>query len=138
MRPVRVLNSRSGELDTGEDRSDLRRAEHSPRESWERGVVKSRIMYVELKTGYNDNGPAWIGRVAFSKTGQTIYYRGKSLRRIRGGGISANYRDVETGEQYWVSGVKKNGEDRHWAGAGPVEIDEDVRGEYERLVTRPK
>jgi hypothetical protein len=95
-------------------------------------------MYVELKTGYNDNGPAWIGRVAFSKTGQTIYYRGKSLRRIRGGGISANYRDVETGEQYWISGVKKNGEDRHWAGAGPVEIDEDVRGEYERLVTRPK
>lgn len=95
-------------------------------------------MYVELKTGYNDNGPAWIGRVSFSKTGRTIYYRGKSLRRIPGGGISANHRDVQTGEQYWISGVKKNGEDRHWAGAGPVEIDEDVRAEYERLVSRPK
>ena len=95
-------------------------------------------MYVELKTGYNDNGPAWIGRVSFSKTGRTIYYRGKSLRRIPGGGISANYRDVETDEQYWISGVKKNREDRHWAGAGPVVIDEDVRAEYERLVSRPK
>jgi len=54
-------------------------------------------MYVELKTGYNDNGPAWIGRVTFSKTGQTIYSRGKSLSKIPGGGISANYRDVDTG-----------------------------------------
>ncbi len=78
------------------------------------GVVKSRIMYVELKTGHMDNGPAWIGRVTFSKTGQTIYSRGKSLRKIPGGGVSANYRDVDTGEQYWISGVKKNREDRHW------------------------
>ena len=99
------------------------------------GGVKSRIMYVELKTGYNDNGPAWIGRVGFAKTGRPIYYRGKSLRRIPGGGISANYRAVETGDQYWISGVKKSREDRHWAGAGPVEIDEDVRAEYERLVS---
>jgi hypothetical protein len=95
--------------------------------------VEIRIMYVELKSGYHDNGPAWIGRVAFSKTGRTIYYRGKSLRRIPGGGISANHRDIETGEEYWVSGVKKDGEDRHWAGSGPVEIDEDVREEYERI-----
>lgn len=91
-------------------------------------------MHVELKSGYHDNGPAWIGRVTFSKTGRTIYYRGKSLRRITGGGISANHRDVATGEEYWVSGVKKNGEDRHWAGSGTVEIDEDVREEYERIV----
>lgn len=91
-------------------------------------------MYVELKSGYSDNGPAWIGRVRFSKTGQTVYYRGKSLRRISGGGISANHRDVETGEQYRVSGVKRNGEDRHWAGSGRVEVDEDAREEYERLV----
>ncbi len=95
-------------------------------------------MYVELKTGYKNNGPAWIGRVSFSKTGRTVYHRGRSLRRIPGGGISANYRDVETGEQFWISGVKKNRQDRHWAGAGPVEVDEDVRAEYERLVSRPK
>jgi len=32
--------------------------------------------------------------------------------------------------------VKKNREDRHWACAGPVEIDEDIRAE--QLVSRPK
>jgi len=37
---------------------------------------------------------------------------------------------VETREEYWISGVKKNHEDRHWAGGGPVEIDLDVRDEY--------
>jgi hypothetical protein len=37
-------------------------------------------MYIELKTGYQDNGPAWIGRVKFSKTGQTIYFI-KPLRK---------------------------------------------------------
>lgn len=88
----------------------------------------------EFKSGYHETGPAWIGRVAFSKTRRTIYYRGKSLRRILGGGISANHRDIEAGEEYWVSGVKKNGEDRDWAGSGLVEIDEDDREEYERIV----
>ena len=90
-------------------------------------------MYVELKTGFQDNGPAWIGRVAFSKTGRTVYYRGRELARIRGGGIRGNYYDVETGDEYWVSGVKKDGSDRHWAGSGPVEIDPDVQHEYRAL-----
>src|SRR5438067_304490 len=45
------------------------------------GDVEDRIMYVELKSGFNDNGPAWIGRVRFSKSGRTIYYRGRTLRR---------------------------------------------------------
>ena len=31
--------------------------------------------------------------------------------------------DMETGESFWVSGVKKNGEDRHWAGAGIVLVE---------------
>jgi hypothetical protein len=91
-------------------------------------------MYIELKTGFNDNGPARIGRVTFSKSGQSIYYRGKTFARVHGGGISSNYYDVDTGEEYWISGVKKNGEDRHWAGSGPVEIDDDAREEYEDLV----
>ena len=88
--------------------------------------MKTRIMYLELKSGYNDDGPAWIGRVSFSKSGRTIYYRDKTLRRLPGGGVHGNYADVETGEEYWISGVKKNQEDRHWAGAGRVEIDDDL------------
>lgn len=30
------------------------------------------IMYFELKTGYSDNGSAWIREVRLSKSGQTI------------------------------------------------------------------
>ena len=98
--------------------------------------MKTRVMYVELKTGFDDDGPAWIGRVRFSKTGRTLYYRDKTLRRIPGGGIQGNHEDAETGEEYWVSGVKRNRAERPSAGTGPVEIDEDAREEYEGLVRK--
>ncbi len=44
----------------------------------------------------------------------------KGQRRGESGG---NYIDMETGESFWVSGVKMNGEDRHWAGSGKVLIE---------------
>ena len=94
----------------------------------------SRIMYIELKSGYADNGPARIGRVTFSKTGRTIYYGKLKLRRIKGGGTGSNYVDVETGDEYWISGVKENRQDRHWAGSGSVRIDADARDEYEAIL----
>ena len=88
-------------------------------------------MYIELKThrgGHDDNGPARIGRVTFSATGRTLYYRGKSLKRRRG--TCGNYQDVATGDEYWISGPKRDGGDRYaWAGAH-VAIDEDIREEY--------
>lgn len=31
---------------------------------------------------------------------------------------------------YWTSGIKKNGQDRHWAGNGKISIDENVVSEY--------
>ncbi len=97
-------------------------------------MSKTRIMYVELKTGFNDDGPAWIGRVNFSKTGSTIYYRGKAFQSLKGSGVSGgNFFDIETGEEYWISGPKKNRQDRHWAGGGPIEIDEDAGDEYQQL-----
>jgi len=34
-----------------------------------------------------------------------------------------NYYDLENRESYWISGVKKNGEDRHWAGGGKIKIE---------------
>jgi hypothetical protein len=91
---------------------------------------KTRIMYIELKSGHGDCGPARIGRVSFSKSGKTIHYQGKSFRSCKGGGIGANYYDVETSEEYWISGPKKNGQDRHWAGSGSVAIDPDIAEEY--------
>jgi len=94
--------------------------------------MKKEIMYVELKSGFNDNGPAWIGRVAYSKSGQTIYFNGRAFKKSAG--ISGNYHDIETGEEYWISGVKKNQQDRHWAGSGKVMIDKICIDEYLRIV----
>jgi hypothetical protein len=66
---------------------------------------------------HSDNGPAWIGYVTPSKTGWTLYFNGRGLMKRNGqrrGESGGNYVDMETGESFWVSGVKKNGEDRHW------------------------
>ena len=91
---------------------------------------QTRILYIELKLGHGDSGPARIGRVRFSHSGRTLYYKDKQFRSCSGQGIAGNYYDVQTGEEYWISGPKKNGQDRHWAGSGPVEIDQDVAEEY--------
>jgi hypothetical protein len=65
--------------------------------------VQLVLKYLELKTGYSDNGPAWIAKVGVSKFGRTLYFNGKALKR--GSGISGNHFDLETGEEYWVSNV---------------------------------
>ena len=90
-------------------------------------------MYIESKAG-GIVGPARIGRVTFSQTGSSIYYRGKSFRTLSGAGFKSNYYDVETGEQYWISGPKRNGEDGLYATNIRPEIDEDVQEEYWRDV----
>ena len=92
--------------------------------------MKSEIRYIELKTGYADDGPAWIASVRFSKSGNTIYFNNKAFQSQRGAGIQGNYYDVETGEEYWISGVKKDGSDRHWAGHGKVFIERDIVADY--------
>ena len=32
------------------------------------------LMYIELKTGYSDDGPAWIGYVQTSKTRKSVLH----------------------------------------------------------------
>ena len=90
----------------------------------------SMLRYIELKSGFGDNGPAWIGRVTLSRSKTTIYFNGRALKKAKGGGVSGNYFDIETGDEYWVSGVKKNGGDRHWAGSGPILVEQDAVEEY--------
>jgi hypothetical protein len=95
------------------------------------------LRYIELKSGYSDNGPAWIGYVTSSKTGRTLYFNGQGLIKLKGQRRDAsggNYIDMETGESYWVSGVKKNGEDRHWAGSGKVLIEATAVAEYLKII----
>ena len=91
------------------------------------------IKYIELKSGCSDDGPAWIGNVKESKTGKTVYFNGHAFQKRQG--IQGNYYDVETGEEYWISGVKRNGQDRHWAGHGKVIIDRKCIEEYLSIVS---
>jgi hypothetical protein len=88
------------------------------------------LKYIELKSGHADKSPAWIARVRLSKSARTVYFNGKALKRATRGGISGNHFDIETGEEYWVSGVKKNSLDRHWAGSGIVWIEASAVAEY--------
>jgi hypothetical protein len=90
---------------------------------------RTRIMYIERKAG-NLVGPARIGRVVYSKTGATIYYQGKEFRSLKGSGFKANYYDVETGDEYWISGPRKDGLDSLYATNVAAEIDPDVSDEY--------
>jgi hypothetical protein len=93
----------------------------------------TRIMYVECKASADDKGRARICRVRFSKTGRTLYLDGLVLQSQRGAGIRGNYKDVNTGIEYWISGPKKNGADRYyWAKQSPIHIDPDVVDEYWR------
>ncbi len=93
-------------------------------------MARQEMLYIELKSDSNDRGPAWIGLATFSGSGRTIYFDGKALKRIRGGGIEGNHYDLKTGEEYWISGVKKDGSDRHWAGSGMVIVDSRVVDNY--------
>ena len=95
------------------------------------------IKYIELKTGYNDDGPAWIGNVKESKSGKTIYFNDHAFQRCNAG-IQGNYFDIETGEEYWISGVKQDGNDRHLAGHGKITIDSKVVDEYLAMVKADK
>jgi hypothetical protein len=92
------------------------------------------LKYIELKTGFNDNGPAWIARVRLSKSGRTIYFDGRALKQGSSG--SGNFTDLQTGESFWVSGVKRDGADRHWAGGGKVLIEAAAVEEYLSLLGR--
>lgn|GEM_PF-130288 len=91
------------------------------------------LRYIELKTGFNDDGPAWIGRVQMSRSGRTVYFNGKAFNRSGPGGCGSHY-DLETGDEYWISGVKRDGSDRHRAGSGRITIEADAVDEYLRLI----
>jgi len=65
-----------------------------------------------------------------SKTGKSIYYKGHLFHSRKGSGFKTNYRNAQTGEEYWISGPRGDGQDRLYVSNIPVEIDEDVREEY--------
>ncbi|MGD9816251.1 MAG: 1-deoxy-D-xylulose-5-phosphate synthase [Hyphomonadaceae bacterium] len=95
-------------------------------------MPRTRIMYIENKSE-GLNGPARIGRVTFNRTGKSLRYRGRTFQSLKGQGSKANYYDVETGERFWISGPRRDGQDRLYPGSAlAVEIDDDAADEYWR------
>lgn len=90
--------------------------------------MATRIMYIERKAN-EVTGEARIGRVTFSKTMRTMFYCGKEYIKVKNG-FKHNCIEVETNEEYWISGCRKDGADRLYGERVPVYIDEDVREEY--------
>lgn len=91
--------------------------------------ARSRVMYIEDKSEGLE-GPGCIGRVYFSKSGNTLYYKGQRFRSLKGRGYKANYFDVETGDWYWISGPRADLDDRLYGGNEGVVVDDDVEEAY--------
>ena len=79
-----------------------------------------------------NDGPAWIGYVKTSKSKKTIYFNDHAFQKNIGN--YANYIDIENGDKYWISGLKKEESNRHWAGHGKIMIDRRAVNEYLFLI----
>ena len=55
--------------------------------------------------------------------GPDLYYAAMTFQSLKGASNKANYVVIETGEQYWISGPRRDGADR----LGEALPDEDVR-----------
>ncbi len=98
---------------------------------WLRKVLhlRRRLMFVQLKTGFDaDRGPSWICWVDFTKSWKTARFHGKELRRFRS--ANANFVDVNTHENYWLSGPKRDQSDLRYGPGKPI-VDEDALEAYE-------
>ncbi|WP_171207486.1 MULTISPECIES: 1-deoxy-D-xylulose-5-phosphate synthase [unclassified Ruegeria] len=97
-------------------------------------LSRSKIMYIESKAEGLE-GPAEIGRVYFSKSGKTLYYKGLKFQSLKGAGFKANFFETESGDHYWISGPRKDQNDRLYGGNSGVLVDEDIREEYAALIS---
>jgi hypothetical protein len=96
--------------------------------------MKRPLIYVELKTGCGDRGPAYIGFGEYSKSKKTVYFNDQAFQSCKGNGIGANFYDLESQDDYWISGIKREGGDRHWAGGGIISVDQEALQDF--LATR--
>jgi hypothetical protein len=102
-------------------------------------MASGRVLrYIELKTGFAHNGPAYIVLAMPSRSGRALYFGSRLLKRAKGGGIAGNYFDAETGDEYWVSGVRRDGRDRHSIGSGKVAIEAGAVAEYLKVTGRTR
>lgn len=94
--------------------------------------VADRVMFIHLKTGHSgDSGPSWISLVRFNKSWKTAYWHGRRLARWQG--PDSNFFDLETNEEFWVSGPKRDRTDARYSNIQP-QVDDDVREIYEAFL----
>ncbi len=86
-----------------------------------------RVMWIESKLE-GLAGPASIGWVEVKEKGKRLEYKEHVFRSLRGQGNKTNYFDMETNEQYWISGCRRDGRDALYN--TDVEIDDDALEEY--------
>lgn len=91
--------------------------------------MKQELRYIECKSGYMDDGPAWIGYVQYSRSGKMVYFNDHAFSG-NGHGLC---QDVETREVYWITGIKKDGSNRHIYGHGKIRIEDRAVEEYEAI-----
>ncbi|MEP6925153.1 MAG: 1-deoxy-D-xylulose-5-phosphate synthase [Pyrinomonadaceae bacterium] len=91
-------------------------------------LPKTRIMWIEYKGADEIVGSARIGRVTIKNRGKSLEYKDQKFSSLNGQGFKSNYFDLETHENYWISGCHKDGRDALYSTT--VEIDEDIREEY--------
>lgn len=95
--------------------------------------VARRVMFVQLKSGYNtDQGPSTIGWVDFNRSWNTARYQGRELRRTKGL-WDANFIDVASGEEFWLSGPKRDRSDTRY-GAPTTSVDADAMEAYDAFL----
>ena len=61
-----------------------------------------------------------------------MYFDDHAFQRYNGG--SGNYCDIETGDAYWISGLKQRGSNRHWAGRGKIMVDRRAVKEFLSMI----
>ncbi|HKP20527.1 MAG TPA: hypothetical protein VJT68_03365 [Thermoleophilaceae bacterium] len=81
--------------------------------------MRDRIMYVEARRPDGGVRFARIARVRFSKSGRSIHFEGREFLGVGRG----EYREVESGETWWFSGPRRDGNDRggNRPGSFPIE-----------------
>ena len=92
--------------------------------------MKTELKYIELVNGFSHDGPAWIGLASFSKSGKTVYFDGKAFQRVGSDRTGGNFYDIESGDEYWISGVKKDMTDRHKFGGGKIFVEKRILNDY--------
>ena len=58
-----------------------------------------------------------------------MYYDGKEFLKVKNG-FKHNCIEIQSGEEYWISGCKKDGNDSLYGGHKAIPIDKDAREEY--------